>query len=142
MQNWKDSATSTIYLANGGRLIATVYGISPEDGSGYVLVHDREIRVSPLPDAWSAMGYGEIVAITLQTGQVIEAVLTPDGYTNHVAYLSPDESSEETICLFDTQSGTWREMTAQEYEKERRARSEDAKDMQQDKQEWQEDRES
>ena len=142
MQNWKDSATSTIYLANGGRLIATVTGISPEDGSGYVMVQDRAIKVSPLPDAWSAMGYGEIVAITLQTGEVIEAVLTPDGYTNHVAYLSPDESSDATICLFDRQSGTWREMTEQECEKERRAWSEDAKDRQQSKQVWQEYRES
>jgi len=142
MQNWKDSATSTIYLANGGRLIATVNGISPEDGSGSVMVHDRAIKVGPLPDAWSAMGYGEIVAITLQTGEVIEAVLTPDGYTNHVAYLAPDESSDATICLFDKQSGTWREMTEQEYEKERRAWSEDAKDMQQIKLKWQEYRES
>jgi len=142
MQNWKDSVTSTIYLANGGRLIATVNGISPEDGSGYVMVHDREIKVAPLPDAWSALGYGEIVAITLQTGEVIEAVLTPDGYTNHVAYLSPDESSDATICRFDRQSGTWREMTAPEYEKERRAWSEEAKDRPQIKQEGQEDRES
>ncbi len=135
MQNWKDSATSTIYLANGGRLIATVTGISPEDGSGSVLVHDREIKVSPLPDEWRAMGYGEIVAITLHTGEVIEAVLTPDGYTNHVAYLSPEESSEAMICLFDKRSGTWREMTAQEYEKERRAWSEEAKDRPHIKQE-------
>jgi len=106
-----------------------------------VLVHDREIKVSPLPGAWSAMGYGEIVAITLQTGEVIEAVLTPDGYTNHVAYLASDESSDATMCLFDNRSGTWREMTVQEYEKERRAWSEEAKDRPQIKQEWQEDRE-
>ena len=130
MQNWKDSATSMIYLANGSQLIANVNGISPEDGSGYAMVQGREIKVSPLPDAFSVMGYGEIVAITLQSGEVIEAVLTPDGYTNHVAYLSPDESSDATICLFDRQSGTWREMTDQEYEKERRAWEQDAKDMQ------------
>ena len=141
MQNWIDSTTSTIYLANGGRLIATVTGISPEDGSGSVLVQGREIKVGPLPDTFSAMGYGEIVAITLQTGEVIEAVLTPDGYTNHVAYLASDESSDATMCLFDNRSGTWREMTVQEYEKERRAWSEEAKDRPQIKQEWQEDRE-
>lgn len=142
MQNWTDSATSTIYLANGGRLIAAVTGISPEDGSGSVLVQGRAIKVDPLPDEWSAMGYGEIVAITLQSGEVIEAVLTPDGYTNHVAYLAPDESGEATLCRFDRQSGTWREMTAQEDEKERRARSEEVNDRPHIKQEGQEDRES
>src|SRR5947209_5580086 len=105
MQNWKDSATSMIYLANGGQVIANVDGISPEDGSGEASVQGREIKVGPLPDAFSAMGYGEIVAITLQTGEVIEAVLSPEGYLNHVAYLSSDESSDATICLFDRESG-------------------------------------
>ena len=126
MQNWKDSVTSMIYLANGRQLITNVNGISPEDGSGYAIVQGREIKVAPLPDIWSALGYGEIVAITLQNGEVAEAVLTPDGYTNHVAYLSPDESSSATICVFD--QGAWREMTDQEYEQERRAWSEDTKD--------------
>ena len=141
MQNWTDSVTSTIYLANGGRLIAAVTGISPEDGSGSVLVHGRAIKVGPLPDEWRAMGYGEIVAITLQSGEAIEAVLTPDGYTNHVAYLAPDENSEATLCRFDQHSGTWREMTAQEYEQERRAWSEEVQDRPPGKREGQEDRE-
>jgi hypothetical protein len=44
-----------------------------------------EIKVAPLPDAFSTMGDGEIVAIPLQDGEVIEAVLTPTEYTNHVA---------------------------------------------------------
>ena len=129
MQNWEDSVTRMIYLTNGGQVIANVYGISLEDGSGSAMVQGREIKVSPLPDPFSVMGYGEIVAITLQTGEVIEAVLTPDGYTNHIAYLAPDESSDATICLFDKESGTWREMTDKEYQKERSAWSEDGKDM-------------
>ena len=125
MQNSKDSATFMIYLTNGAQVITNVNGISPEDGIGFVTVQGREIKVSPLPDPFSVMGYGEIVAITLRTGEVIEAVLTPDGYTNHVAYLSPDEGSDATICLFDRGSGTWRELTDEEYEKERRAWAED-----------------
>ena len=119
-----------IYLANGRQLITNVNGISPEDGSGSAMVQGREIKVAPLPDAYSAMGYGEIVAITLQDGEVIEAVLAPGEYTNHVAYLYFDESSDATMCLFDRQSGTWREMTDEEYETEHRAWSEDMKDMQ------------
>jgi hypothetical protein len=113
MQNWKEPETSTIYLANGEQVSATVNGISPEDGSGYVLVQGREVKVGPLPDA---LGYGEIVSITLQTGEVIEAVLTPEEYHNHVVYLYRDESGEAAICLLDEGSGSWREMTDEEYE--------------------------
>ncbi len=129
MQNWKEPVTRMIYLANGRQLITNVNGISPEDGSGSAMVQEREIKVAPLPDAFSAMGYGEIVAITLQGGEVIEAVLAPGEYTNHVAYLYFDESSDATMCLFDRQSGTWREMTDEEYETERRVWSEEMKNM-------------
>jgi hypothetical protein len=141
MQNWREPETSTIYLANGEQVSAVVNGISPEDGSGYVLVQGREVKVAPLPDTWRALGYGEIVSITLQTGEVIHAVLTPEDYQHHVAYLYRDQGIEATICLFDAGSGTWREMTEQEYEKERRAWSEDMKDMEQIKREWREYRE-
>lgn len=116
MQNWKEPETSTIYLANGEQVSAAVNGISSEDGSGYVLMQDREVKVGPLPDTWRALGYGEIVSITLQTGEVIEAVLTAEENVKHVAYLYRDESSEATICLFDEGSGAWREMTDEEYE--------------------------
>ena len=116
MQNWKEPETSTIYLANGEQASAVVNGISPKDGNGYVLVHSREVKVGPLPDTWRALGYGEIVSITLQTGEVIEAVLTPEEYRNHVVYLYRDESGEATICLLDEGSGSWREMTDEEYE--------------------------
>src|SRR5215470_9989884 len=104
--NWNKPKTSTIYLANGGHLITAITGISPEDDSGYVTVQGREIKVAPLPDAWSAINYGKVVSITLQNSEVIEAVLAPEGYTNHVAYLYSDESVEATICLFDEGSGT------------------------------------
>ena len=116
MQSWKDPETSTIYLANGEQVSAAVNGISPEDDSGYVLVQGREVKVGPLPDTWRALGYGEIISITLQTGEVIEAVLTPEEYRNHVVYLYRDESGEATICLLDESSGSWREMTDEEYE--------------------------
>jgi hypothetical protein len=113
VQNWKDPEASTIYLASGEQVSAAVNGMSPEDGSGYVLVQGREVKVGPLPDT---LGYGEIVSITLQTGEVIEAVLTPEEYRNHVVYLYRDESGEATICLLDEGSGSWREMTDEEYE--------------------------
>ena len=48
MQNWKDPEASTTYLANGEQVSAVVNGISPEDGSGYVLVQGREVKVGPL----------------------------------------------------------------------------------------------
>ena len=138
MQNWKEPETSTIYLANGEQARAEVLGIEPSDGSGYMFVHDREVKVGPLPGTWRALGYGEIVSITLQTGEVIETVLLPEEYGNHVAYLYRNESLEATICLRDSDSGAWREMTDPEYEKERRAWSADLKDMEQIKREWRE----
>ena len=134
MQNWKVE-TSTIYLANGEQVSAHVNGISP-DGSGYVLVDGREVKVMPLPDTWQALGYGEIVSIALQSGETIEAVLTPDDYIKHVAYLYRNESIEATICVYDQSRGAWREMTDEEYEKERRAWSEDMKDQEQIRRGW------
>jgi hypothetical protein len=132
--------TSTIYLANGEEAHANVNGISLEDGSGYIFVHGREIKVGPLPSTWRSLGYGEIVPIALQSGETINTVLTPEEYAIHVAYLYNDDSAEATICVFD--AGTWREMTEQEYEQERRAWSEDMKDQAQIKREWQEYRDS
>jgi hypothetical protein len=114
-----------IYLANGEQVSANVNGISP-DGSGYVLVDGREVKVGPLPDTWHALGYGEIVAITLQTGEVINTVLTPDEYQKHVAWVDVGairraavrlrepgaiiaESEERIIAVFDQAIGQWRE---------------------------------
>jgi hypothetical protein len=138
MRNWKEPETSVIYLANGEQVRANVNGISPVDGSGYVMVHRREVKVGPLPDTWSALGYGEIIPITLQGGLVIEAVLPPEDYINHVTYLYRDTQIDATICLLDEDLGAWREMTDQEYEKERRAWEADGKDMSQIKREWHE----
>lgn len=137
MQNWKELEISTIYLANGKQVRAPINGISLEDLSAYDLIHVREVKVGPLPDMWSALGYGEIVPITLQSGETISAVLSPDDYLKHVAYLYRDNDSiEATICVFDQSSGSWREMTDQEYEQERRAWEADGKDMAQIQQEW------
>lgn len=155
MQNWKDPDTSTIYLANGEEAHANVNGISLEDGSGYVMVHGREIKVAPLPDTWQALGYGEIVTITLQSGETIHVVLTPDEYQHHVAWVDVGaikrasvrlsepgaivtESDEQITAIFDQGRGAWREMTGQEYEQERRAQEADSKDMAQIQREWRE----
>lgn len=123
MQHWKEPRTSTIYLANGEQASAVVNGFLPEDESGYVLVHGREMKVRLLPDI---LGYGEVISVTSQHGEVLEAVLTP-GRPDHarIAYLYHKGSVETTICLFDGASGTWREMTDQELEKERRAWEDD-----------------
>ena len=125
---------STIYLANGELAHANVKGRYLEDESAYAFVQGREVKVGPLPDAWQALGYGEIVPIALANGETINAVLAPDGYINHVAYLYNDDSVESTICVYD--AGAWREMTDQEYEQERRAWSEDMKDQQRIKDQW------
>ncbi len=138
MQNWKEPETSTVYLTNGEQVQANVNGINPSDGTGYVMVHGREVKVGPLPDVWRSLGYGEIVTITLQTGEVIKAVLSPEDYLKHVAYIYRNENIEPTICVFDESRNAWREMREQEYEKERRAWSEDMKDQAQIKREWRE----
>lgn len=135
MQNWKEPPTSAIYLANGEQVYANVNGFSPDDGSAYALIQGRDVKVGPLPDTWQALGYGEIVSITLQSGEVIQAVLAPDDYIKHVAYLYRDpDSIEATICVYD--AGHWCEMTDAEYEQERRAWSADMKDMQRIRDQW------
>ncbi|SRR6266446_9675115 len=133
MQNWKEPETSTIYLANGEQISAVVNGIA-EDDSGYALVHSREVKVRLLPDI---LGYGEVISVTSQYGEVIEAVLTP-GRLDHkrIAYLYHKESVETTICLFDGASGTWREMTDQELEKDRRAWEDHLSDEELDPKKW------
>jgi hypothetical protein len=158
MQNWKALETSTIYLKNGEQAQAAVNGISPEDESGYVLVQGREVKVGPLPDTWRALGYGEIVPVILQNGETINTVLTPDEYQHHVAWVDVGairsaavrlsepgaiiaESEDRITAIFDQSGGAWREMTDEEYEKERRAWEADMKDMQQIEQEWREYRE-
>jgi hypothetical protein len=77
-----------------------------------------------------------IVPITLQSGETINTVLTPDEYQKHVAWVDVGairraavrlrepgaiiaESEERIIAVFDQAIGQWREMTDQEYEKER-----------------------
>jgi hypothetical protein len=159
MQNWKEPETSTIYLANGEQASANVNSISLEDGSGYVFVHGREVKVMPLPASWRSLGYGEVVSITLQTGKVFNTVLQPQEYQHHVAWIDTSESelarikahhpgdiitngeSTTIIAVYEQETGLWREMTDEEYEKERRAWSEDMKDMEQMKREWREYRE-
>ena len=159
MQNWKEPETSTIYLANGEQVGAAVNGVSPQDGSDYVFMQGREVKVMPLPDTWRAWSYGEVVSITLQTGKVFNTVLQPQEYQHHVAWIDIGESDlalirahnpgdiitsgESTMitAVYEQGTGQWREMTDEEYEKERRAWSEDMKDMESIKREWREYRE-
>ena len=156
MQNWKEPETSVVYLANGEQVRANVNVVSPEDGSGYVLVHGREIKVMPLPDTWRSFGYGEVVNIQLQTGKTFITVLQPQEYEHHVANVDVGKSAldqvrahnpgdiitsgESTmiIAIYEQTTKQWREMREQEYEKERRAWSADMADQEQIKREWRE----
>ncbi|SRR5260370_40012263 len=133
MQNWKEPETSTIYLANGEQVSTAVNGISLEDGSGYVFVHGREIKVMPLSAPWS-FSWSEVVAIKRNDGSTFETALTPVQISEKTAIV--DRRDETVYILLD--EGLWREMTEQELEQEHRAWSADMKDMQQIKREWHE----
>jgi len=95
----------------------------------------------------------------MQTGKVFNTVLQPQEYQHHVAWIDIGESDlalirahnpgdiitsgESTMitAVYEQGTGQWREMTDEEYEKERRAWSEDMKDMESIKREWREYRE-
>ena len=130
MQNWK-AEISTIYLANGEQVSAVVNGISPEDGSGYVLIDGREIKVMPLHMPWP-FDWVEVLTIKRNDGSTFETVLDPLQLSEKVLII--DQGDEEVHILLD--AGTWREMTEIELEQERRAWAADMKDMQQIKDEW------
>ena len=133
MQNWKEPETSMIYLANGEQASAEVNGLSLEDGSGYVFVHGREIKVMPLQAPWS-FAWSEVVAIKRNDGSTFETALTPVQISEKTAII--DQGTETVYILFD--AGVWREMTEQDLEQERRAWSADMADMEQIKREWRE----
>ncbi len=133
MQNWKEPETSTIYLANGEQVVANINGISPEDGSGYVMVHGREIKVMPLPAPWS-FDWSEVITIKRNDGSTFEIALDPIQIGDKTAVI--DRRNETIHLLLD--AGVWREMTEQELEQEHRAWSEDMKDQAQIKREWRE----
>src|SRR5437763_1469185 len=95
MQNWKDPETATIHLANGEQASTNVNGISPEDGSGYVFVHGREIKVMPLHSPWS-FDWAEVITIKLNDGSTFEIVLDPIQLSEKTAII---DRGEETIYL-------------------------------------------
>lgn len=138
VKNWNEPEMSPVYLATGEQVYVHINGISPDDGSGHALIGEREINVAPLPTPWQGLGYGEVVTITLQSGKTIISVLTPEEYTRHTAYLFLDAGADATICLLDKSTGQWREMTGDEYDKERRAMEADMRDMAQIEREWRE----
>src|SRR5437868_785524 len=128
MQNWRAPETSTIYLANGEQAQAEVNGVSLEDGSGYVFVHGREIKVGRLASPYEFLGYGEVLTIHLQTGKTFVAVLQPQEYEHHVANIDIGESdlaltrahnpgdiitageSTSITAVYVQETGQWREM--------------------------------
>lgn len=136
MQNWKEPETSVIHLANGEQALANVNGISLEDGSGHVMIRGREIKVMPLHTPW-AFDWSEVLSIKRNDGSTFEIALDP--LQLHEKVLIIDQGEEEVHILLD--AGTWREMTEEELEQERRAWSADMKDMEQIKREWREYRE-
>lgn len=133
MQNWNELETYTIHLANGKQALANVTGLSMEDGSGYVLIDGREIKVQPLHTPWP-FDWVEVLTIKRNDGSTFETVLDPLQLSEKVLIL---DRGEETIYLL-RDADIWREMTDQELEQERRAWSADMKDMEQIRQEWHE----
>ncbi|HET8851702.1 MAG TPA: hypothetical protein VFN02_04190 [Ktedonobacteraceae bacterium] len=133
MQNWKEPETSTVHLANGEQVRRNVNGISPEDGSGYVLVHDRDIKVMPEPSPWH-FDWAEVITIKRNDGRTFEIVLDPIQLSEKTAII---DRGEETIYLL-CDASTWREMSEEELARERRAWEADEKDIAQIKREWRE----
>ena len=131
MQNWNEPETSVIYLANGEQVSANVNGISQTDGSGYVFVHDREIKMMPLPAPWSFC-WAEVITVKRNDGSTFETTLTPIQIDEKTAII--DQGDETVYILLD--AGVWREMTEQELEQEHRAWSADMADQEQIKREW------
>ncbi len=132
-QHWNEPPTATIYLANGEQARANVNGISLADGSGHAMVHLREIRVMPLPSPWYGE-WAEVITIMRPDGSAFETVLNPIQLQDQTAII---DHGEETLYLLCDQ-GSWREMTGQELERERRAWEEDMKDLAQIAREWRE----
>ncbi len=131
MQNWKEPETSTVHLANGEQVRRNINGISPENGSGYVLVHDRDIKVMPLPSPWY-FDWAEVLTVKRNDGSTFEIVLDPIQLSEKTAII---DRGEETIYLL-CDASTWREMSEEELARERRAWEADAKDSAQIKREW------
>src|SRR6266566_8259527 len=120
MQNWKEPETSTIHLADGREVTASVNGFSAEDGSGYVLVDGREIKVMPLSVPWT-WEWAEVLTVKRNDGSTFEAVLDPLQLSEKATIV--DQGEDEVHILFD--AGAWREMTEEELERDRRAWSAD-----------------
>jgi hypothetical protein len=133
MQNWKEPETSVIHLVDSQEVEASVNGISPQDGSGYVMIHGREIKVKPLPVPWS-WEWSEVITVKRNDGSTFETVLDPLQLSEKATIV--EQGEDEVHLLFD--AGTWREMTEQELEQERRAWDADMKDMAQIDREWRE----
>jgi len=144
--------TYPVYLADGRRIRADISDVA---GQTPVIEYDHHtIPVAPLAPPYDTLGYGEIVSIALASGRNWQAVLQPQEYQYHVASL--DTPSSETVrahnagdvitdgkdstitAVYDQTIQAWREMTDAEYERERRAWDEDAKDMEHIRQEWHE----
>ncbi|SRR5258706_2251738 len=144
---------SLVYLADGREIRVEV---QRHGDGGTIEFEGRTITVERLARPYEFLGYGELVPIKLRSGRTWGAVLQPQEYEHHVATIDIGESELKLIrahnpgdiitsgestaitALYEQETGQWREMTDQEYEKERRAWSEDMKDMQQIRQEWRE----
>ena len=98
MQNWKDPETATIHLANGEQASANVNGISPIDGSGYICVHGREIKVMPLHLPWS-FDWAEVIIIKSNDSSTFEIALDPIQLsTGYHMYMLFSKTLMRTLC--------------------------------------------
>lgn len=124
-----------VYLADGRNVTATVTDCSA-DGSGWICYENQRLPVKELAVPFQGVGYGQVVALTLADGRIWDAVFQPAEYTGGVALVELDADTHVITCLRDPRTGQWREMTDEEYERERRAWDADQSDLQQIRQEW------
>src|SRR5258708_22409278 len=98
MQNRTEPETSTIHLADGQEITASVNGFSPEDGSGYVLIDGREIKVMPLSVPWT-WEWSEVLTVKRNDGSTFEIALDPLQLSEKTTIV--DHGDEEVHILFD-----------------------------------------
>ena len=135
-----EQISSPVYLADGREIRASIQFPSDWEETGTIEWEGKIINVGPLAAPWEPLGYGEIIPVTLHDGKTHHTTFGPEEYHQHVAsfWLSLDQTGEQTMCLLDKTTGTWREFTEVEYQQEYRALEADHRDMAQIDREWRE----
>ena len=132
---WRERTknSSQVYLSDGRDLYAEI--VLQDGETGAITLEDQEIRIGSLAAPYEFLGYGELVAVTLQNGDQVQKTLQPQEYQNHYAYIALSDIDTRTAIYID---GQWRELTPKEYEQDERALEADMRDMARIDREWRE----